>query len=705
MPALPGRAADVSIAPGGPAPSDETDRIRIDVGPIARDVFRQLVPPGTNPNALTPELRQRIAAEINQRMTGIHEGLKLAAAELQRKADEARRKAADEAEAAAQDAKPAAPMKRHTAITGNRLAVTFEQNGKVVRAANAEINLPNVLMTVFSSMPRGQGDVPFAVGKDGRIYTPTTADRAALDVLTPARLPNGSSMLGEWVVVMTPDPTGSGLRLGIARPVGDSLADLRRTAGRNAGLGLLFIGLSLVLHRAALRRGSRTISPRSPTRSPASRGASTARACSSSRRTRLGSWRSRSTGWRRTSRPTSARIAERERLKRELELGRQIQQDMQPQQPLRLGLTEIQGISVPAREVGGDFFNYFVLPDGQVALLVGDVAGKGVGAALLMANIQASLRTRFALGQDLSAIADAIDRDIEANSPGPMYATHLHRHPRLPHAPSPLRQRGPPPAYVLRLSGGLERMGATGLPAGLLAGRGYTEEHVELERGDVISLLHRRVSRDGEQPRGDVRIRAARGAARCLRPHRARRGAAARGGGAQGVPRHARTVRRRHDDGGPRRLGRQRRASGTGAGRSCRNVAAAHVGHSRRFGPPTVLQLILPLLTPANPARRTLVVGRRTYRVCILRHRRARRYLLRVGPDETLRLTVPRSGTVAAGLQLCGGAGRLDRTRARPAALARCPVAAGGGRAVPRPRRAAAAGRRRRVVRRPADCR
>ena len=48
-----------------------------------------------------------------------------------------------------------------------------------------------------------------------------------------------------------------------------------------------------------------------------------------------------------------------------------------------------------AREVGGDFFNYFVLPDGRLALLVGDVSGKGVSAALLMANIQATLRARL----------------------------------------------------------------------------------------------------------------------------------------------------------------------------------------------------------------------------------------------------------------------------------------------------------------------
>src|SRR6185295_13352743 len=64
-------------------------------------------------------------------------------------------------------------------------------------------------------------------------------------------------------------------------------------------------------------------------------------------------------------------IASQERLKREMELGREIQHDMLPHQPLQHGLTEIQGVSVPAREVGGDFFNYFVLPSERIALVVG----------------------------------------------------------------------------------------------------------------------------------------------------------------------------------------------------------------------------------------------------------------------------------------------------------------------------------------------
>ena len=141
---------------------------------------------------------------------------------------------------------------------------------------------------------------------------------------------------------------------------------------------------------------------------------------------------------------------------------------------------------MPAREVGGDFFNYFALDSGLVALLVGDVSGKGVGAALLMANIQASLRTRFALGQGLSAIAEAIDLDIEANSPGPVYATLF----IAIFDPATRRMRyvnaGHNPQFVLRGDGRLEKMSSTGLPVGMLAGHGYKELAVQLEPGDLL---------------------------------------------------------------------------------------------------------------------------------------------------------------------------------------------------------------------------
>jgi sigma-B regulation protein RsbU (phosphoserine phosphatase) len=174
-----------------------------------------------------------------------------------------------------------------------------------------------------------------------------------------------------------------------------------------------------------------------------------------------------------------------ERLKRELELGRQIQSEMLPHESLRFGLTEVKGMSIPAREVGGDFFNYFALDNGHIALLVGDVSGKGVGAALLMANFQAALRTRLTLGHDLASIADAIDRDVAATAPRGLYTTLFVGI----YDPTLKRLRyvnaGHNPQFSLR-HGQLDRLVSTGTPIGLLPGRGYTQQEIQLSSGDFL---------------------------------------------------------------------------------------------------------------------------------------------------------------------------------------------------------------------------
>jgi serine phosphatase RsbU (regulator of sigma subunit) len=480
------------------------ERILIDVGPMRRDIVRQFVPEGQW-EKLTDVERQRIMTEVNQRMLGIAQGIQLGAAEAQKRVAEAQRAADAKAQAAAAiaavKARPRAapvrpvavarstPARRRTALSGTRLDVTFERDGKVVRAANAEVNLPNLLATVLTTTRRDRGEISFAVGKDGRLYTQTDDDKTKLEAIggsvTKADAPEGTTRVGDWIVVATADPTGSGLRFGIARPVADSLQTLRRTSVRNAGLGLAFIGLALIGMVPISSRLTKNLSTLSEGVHRIALGDYSARVNVRSH-DEIGRLASAFNQMAEDVELHQRATVEQERIKRELELGRQIQHDMLPQSPLRFGLTEIKGVSVPAKEVGGDFFNYFSLSDGRIALLVGDVSGKGVGAALLMANIQASLRTRLALGQDLDALAREIDVDIEGNTPGPIYATlfvgilnPLTRELRYVNA-------GHNPQYIVRSSGGLERMSSSGLPVGLLAGRGYAEARVQLAAGDLL---------------------------------------------------------------------------------------------------------------------------------------------------------------------------------------------------------------------------
>jgi serine phosphatase RsbU (regulator of sigma subunit) len=459
---------------------------------------------------MTPEERQRVNREVGLRIMGITEGLRMGADELGKRAKEAKDKAAEatrEAEAKhptteisqsttpapsvapAPDA-PAAPLpptETKSPLRGNKLGVTVARGGKVVHSANAEVNLDNLLMTVFSTTRRGQGEVPFAVAKDGKVYTQNDADKRTVESLGAATKPDaqlGTAQINDFIVVTNADPSGSGLRFGIARPVGDSLSALRRTAGRNAGLGLLFIGFALVIVIPVSQGLTRNLSTLTDGVDRIAQGDFAARVPVRGSRdiAALATAFNRMAG---DIQVQQAQLVGQERLKRELELGRQIQSEMLPHGSLRFGLTEVKGMSIPAREVGGDFFNYFALDNGTVALLVGDVSGKGVGAALLMANFQATLRTRLKLGHDLADIADAIDRDLEASSPRGLYAT------LFVGILDPVSKRlryvnaGHNPQFALRADG-LERLSSTGTPIGLLPGRGYKQREVQLSSGDFL---------------------------------------------------------------------------------------------------------------------------------------------------------------------------------------------------------------------------
>jgi serine phosphatase RsbU (regulator of sigma subunit) len=505
-PALP-PAPPVVPPPDRPAASLESalvqgDRLQIDLEPIRRELFRQMVPDGGQ--NLTPDERRQIGAQVSARMLGIEEGIRIGAAELQKRAEEARRQAeiAAAGGSAGRRAGTAAATRR-AEVTGSRLGVTLERDGEVLSRISAEIDVPNVLATVFSTTRRDRGEVPFAVASDGRIHTQAPEDQAIVEALGDVVRPDGpaTARVNDWVVVTTTNPAGIGMKLGIARPVGDSLADLRRTTATNAGLGLALIGLALVGIVPLAGRLTRDLE---------SLGGGVKRLAGGDYRARVPVKRSDEVGeLAHAFNQMAADVerhqqsaVERERIRRELELGRQIQNDMLPHEPLRLGFAEINGVSVPAREVGGDFFNYFQLPSGDVALLVGDVSGKGVGAALLMANLQAALRIRLSLGQELPAIADEIDRDIEANAPGPLYATLFIG--MLDLAGRRLRyvNAGHHPQFVLRRGVGLERMASTGLPAGLFAGRGYVEHTVPLAAGDVI-FFYTDGCVEAEAPSGD----------------------------------------------------------------------------------------------------------------------------------------------------------------------------------------------------------
>jgi serine phosphatase RsbU (regulator of sigma subunit) len=182
---------------------------------------------------------------------------------------------------------------------------------------------------------------------------------------------------------------------------------------------------------------------------------------------------------------------ERERIEQELRVARLIQQTLLPKHVPDLPGYQLAAYYQPAREVGGDFYDFLELDNGHLGLVVGDVTDKGVPAAIVMATTRTMLRASAqrldSPGEVLKRVNDVIVRDIPPN----MFITCLYailepetgllRFANAGHD-LPYRRR----RRTSSSSGGAEELRATGMPLGLLPGMSYEEKEIVLHRGDSV---------------------------------------------------------------------------------------------------------------------------------------------------------------------------------------------------------------------------
>ncbi len=182
---------------------------------------------------------------------------------------------------------------------------------------------------------------------------------------------------------------------------------------------------------------------------------------------------------------------ERERANRELEIAREVQERLFPQSMPVLPGGSIAGHCRPALGVGGDYFDVFPLSDGRLGLAIGDVSGKGISAALLMASLRASLRG-IALDnpRDFAKLMHKVNKLVYESSAANRYATFFFGalDPRTlmlecvnagHNAPLILRRNGGAAPHVLRLE-------ADGPVVGLLPFAPYAEQSLQLQPGDLL---------------------------------------------------------------------------------------------------------------------------------------------------------------------------------------------------------------------------
>jgi len=177
------------------------------------------------------------------------------------------------------------------------------------------------------------------------------------------------------------------------------------------------------------------------------------------------------------------------RVAQELEIARQVQARLFPQIQPELKTVEYAGICLQARQVGGDYFDFLNLGPQRLALIIGDVSGKGIAAALLMANLQASLRSQSSLAFDQPlALLRSVNRLFYDHTSESAYASLFFA--EYDDATRRLRYAncGHLSGLLLRRDGSVEHLGSTGTLLGLFKEWDCSMCEQELFPGDVLAL-------------------------------------------------------------------------------------------------------------------------------------------------------------------------------------------------------------------------
>jgi phosphoserine phosphatase RsbU/P len=182
---------------------------------------------------------------------------------------------------------------------------------------------------------------------------------------------------------------------------------------------------------------------------------------------------------------------EKERLQSEIEIAREVQNQLFPREVPELRTLRVKAVCQPARLVSGDYYDYEAVGDGKIALAIADVAGKGISAALLMAALQSSLRTqleaRRETGLSTSLLVSNLNRQLFATTSSEKYATFCLGIYDEPSSQFTYTNAGHLPPLLVR-NGEVTRLDVNGTVVGAFPFAQYDESRLALQGGDLLVL-------------------------------------------------------------------------------------------------------------------------------------------------------------------------------------------------------------------------
>lgn len=389
-------------------------------------------------------------------------------------------------------------------ILGRNYKVPVSREGELVGELSARISANEVIRRVLGAADDGSNEIPFAIDREGTIYTRNDEERSRLtDLGVPSRVAAGGSVrdIPGWIVSISTDPQ-SGLRYGVARPVSDNFGELRRTAAQNFALGLGLIAFALIgigpfsnhLSRdvkrvtdGAERIAQGDLMTRLPVKSKNEFG-QLARAFNRMAED-LSHHQQKLVEQERSAKEQELQqrllAVEYERKTNELEEARRFQLSMLPKVVPQHPLWDVAVYTRTATEVGGDYYDFHLVDD-VLSVTIGDATGHGAKAGTMVTVV----KTLFAGYDGHAAPATFLveaEETIRRMELGRMaMALSLAR---LEGRRISLAAAGMPPALVHRAATAtVEEIAIEATPLGTF-GSAYPQRDVELEQGDCVLLM------------------------------------------------------------------------------------------------------------------------------------------------------------------------------------------------------------------------
>jgi len=372
-------------------------------------------------------------------------------------------------------------------LFGHEIAVPVEKGGKVVGHIAAQINPDDVIRRVLGTSA-DDGEIPFAIDREGHFYTRNDQERATLKEIG---LPERAQSTQDWIVVMK-NAGENGLRVGVARRVGDDLGELRRTAGRNFGYGLALVLVALIGIVPITNHMTRDVSAIAQGADRVAKGDLQTRVPVRSKN-EVGQLAVAFNHMAQQLSEHQQQIVEQrvlaveyERKANELEEARRFQLSMLPKEVPRLARFDVAVFTQTATEVGGDYYDFYVSPGGDLTVAIGDATGHGAKAGTMVAVI----KTLFSAYRDDTSpaafLGDAAAK-IKRMDLGRMAMALCIA--KLEVNKLTIASAGMPPVLVHRASSNaVEEIALEATPLGTL-GTNYAERAIEIASGDTILFM------------------------------------------------------------------------------------------------------------------------------------------------------------------------------------------------------------------------